>query len=295
MKIKFVKTFICAALGLILILLTACATIFRPSQKIPFSLGSKKTHFLSTINGCIDACKSNQLFLIDTGSTAIVVNSKSNIAQTMKKEKTINFESSIGKGRGVISHAKQIRIGGFKIPTTPFPVVMTDLSGVKNVIGRNITAIIGLPLLRHFAITYGYGSKSGILSLNLSAKPHNLASYKTLALNRNLNVNNFRINGVLLHDVPVDTGSSDMELTKSALSKIAGTCKNKDTHFAIAGKIYAGTEKKCHTIKIFGAVYHNVYFSQSSENEIGMSFISKNNFIIDYPNKKIYYKRLNSP
>ena len=231
-------------------------------------------------------------FLFDTGATLTIFDKS--LEFLLGEPLNIKLEAETSTGKLPLSYYNPIDVMLGKINLkTKLPFMTADLKFAGKVLGREIQGVFGMNFIHQYIWKLDFDEKIiQILSSNTTLSPDN---YDTM-----IDIHPTpRLVPVIMIDmieksVPfiIDTGDTgtgrltkdviDLMIEKKLVSDVAS-----DTTVSLSG-IPLKRRVRVNHFKVGPFEYSSLLMYESQQNAIGLRFLKRHRFILDFPNKKLY-------
>lgn len=267
--------------------------------KIPFVLKNKLIAVDVLVNG------KKRKFLVDSGSSRIVMNSK----YYSEQNSTISSPSVGINGRNISGDVDIVEIAsvdfyGIKIKNQR--LVCRNLSHIEDILKTEIYGLIGFEILKHFDVVLDYQNQELTL-----INPDNFDHYRQKYHNKNSISVPFEMQGHIplinaqIADksfyLGLDTGaeanllnynyytSIKHQLTRRKKSKLTGINKSSKVYKAKVKKLLIGSKVFKKTLAIFSDISHLNGNDAKIDGLLGYPILSKQKTIISYKRKELIF------
>jgi predicted aspartyl protease len=231
-------------------------------------------------------------FLFDTGATLTVFDKS--LEYLLGEPLNIKQETETSTGKMLLSYYNPIDVMLGKLNLkTKLPFMTADLKFLGKVLGQEFQGVIGMNFIHQYIWKIDFDEKIiQILSSNSNLTPDNHDTFVDIHPTPRL-VPVIMID-LMENDVPfiIDTGATgsgrltkdviDLMIEKKLVRDVAS-----DTVVSVSG-IPRKRRVRVNHFKVGPLEYSGLLMHESQQNAIGLRFLKRHRFILDFPNKKLY-------
>ena len=289
--------------SLFTLLFLCCSAVLATAQVATIPFEFQKTHFFIKVT----TAKSDTLhFIFDTGSTGTTIDSLTAEKAGVDKlnRSTVFVDSYAGTKRQIMAIGQQLKIKDLELKD--IGLVFNDLSWLSETVGRKVDGIIGYDVLSRYVTQLDFDHKNIILFDQISAVDTTGYTGIPFEFKRGVMIPRFPVTIALANgssytgQVMFDTGNAYPLLVNSSFSNFhkLNTSIGKTYSSNVNGaKALVGTIKSLSfsgfdlgKMDVRLMVDDKAAPSATSLGGMGIEIIKRFNVILDYTNKKLYFK-----
>jgi len=234
-------------------------------------------------------------FLFDTGATLTVFDKS--LEYLLGEPLNIKTETETSTGKMPLSYYNPIDVMLGKLNLkTKLPFLTTDLKFAGKVLGREFQGIIGMNFIHKYIWKIDFDEKIiQILSPNFTIVPNShealIDIYPTHRLAPVIMID------LMENNVPfvIDTGdTSSGRLTKDMVDQMIMKKKVSDVasdNVVSVSGISSKRRVRVNHFNVGSLEYSCLLMHESQQNAMGMRFLKRHQFILDFPNKRLYLRK----